>query len=105
MAADSKIKPTEHRVFPIISGTMVFPDKSPGPKLAPLTVMATLTPSQRYPRARITLASILGTTGMTVHQAAMLRDQLDLAIAAVVEACPEMSAPDETPLPKEIARG
>jgi hypothetical protein len=97
---------TEHRGFPSIPNTTVFPAQQPGPQITPLLVVAALTSSTNYPRSRITLCSVLGSIGLTAHQAATLRDQLDQAVAAVVAACPEMSVPDEIEqLPKVVARG
>lgn len=101
MAAEPK--PKLHQ-YPIISGTMVF-DRSSGPRMAPLSVIVSVTPSLEHLRARISMASIIGSHALTVHQAAMLRDQLDSAIVEVLESCPEMATPDEEPLPKETARG
>ncbi len=97
---------TEHRGFSPILNATVFDAHHAGPLIRPLTVMAALTDSINYPRARITLCSVVGSIGLTAHQAAALRDQLDEAIAAVVTACPQLATPDEIgQLPKEMSRG
>lgn len=104
MADERKL--TEHHAYPLIANTTTFGRGGAGPTIVPLTVVAALTPSTNYPRSRITLCNVHGNTCLTVHQAAQLRDQLELAIAEVVKSCPEMSTPDDVEqLPKEIARG
>lgn len=97
---------TKHRYFPAIENTIHFDRRNNGPIVRPLFLIAVEQPSLSFPRTRISLCGPNGTTGLTVHQAATLRDQLDEAIGVVVAACPQMSTPDEIEtLPKEVIRG
>lgn len=97
---------TKHHPFPKIHNALHFDAHNRGPLYRDLTLVAVETPSLDYPRTRITLCSPNGTTSLTVHQAATLRDQLDEAIRLVIEACPVMSTPDDVErLPREVIRG
>jgi hypothetical protein len=89
----------DHKSFPPIVNTTAFDARQAGPLIVPVTLIAALTSSLDYPPSRITLVSTIGTIGLTVHQAAKLRDQLDEAIAAVIASCPEMAAADEKESP------
>jgi len=96
----------DHKPFPPIVNTTTFDAHRAGPLIVPLTLIAALTGSLDYPRSRITLVSKIGAIGLTAHQAAQLRDQLDQAIAEVLASCPEMATPDEIEaLPRSMPRG
>lgn len=96
----------EHKKLVAIANTTTFTARGAVPLIVPLDLMAAITESDNYPRARITLCSVIGTISLTAHQAAALRDALDQAIAEVVASCPAMSTPDDfETLPKEMPRG
>lgn len=96
----------EHRVYDAITNATLFSATGAGPMIRPVTLSAALTPSLVYPCARITLMSCVGSIGLTVHQAAQLRDQLDRAIADAFAASPQLAARNDVErLPREVARG
>jgi hypothetical protein len=87
---------TEHKGYPPIEHVIVMPPHGIGPAIRPMSIVAALTPSLNWPRARIML-STTGPTSLTIHQATKLRGQLAQAIGDVLRSCPELAAPDSEP--------